>query len=188
MLENQGLSELKREDFEGARKLKTLHIQNNKGLFGLEPFVFAEASSLKFINLENNGLTRIDKLAFYNLQDVQEIYLKGNKLHMIHTTTFNRLIKLETLDLGNNICISKLYSNIPQNSPTQNIAQDLLKDSCHMYYTENDIQTLEKMKTKSMNIGIICQCFSFIWTFVGLGILTFLIIKIQNERMPTATH
>lgn len=104
-------SSLKSYYLKNANNLKVICINDQKMFTFLEANVFIGAPNLEYINLQNNALDSIHKLAFHGLPRLKGIYLLNNKIKNLHPSTFSHLLNLHVLDLLNNICISNRYEN-----------------------------------------------------------------------------
>lgn len=81
---------------------------------------YAEATSLKELNLSENKINEITVGAFEKLPALEILNLEGNQLTSIYTGTFDSLFKLHVLDLSFNP-IKQLHQQIFKNNPKLDI-------------------------------------------------------------------
>ena len=101
-LGNKSISVLKSGDFGGLSSLTTLFLHNNYSLTSLPENVFDGLSSLKFLNLQDNGLTSLPENVFDELPTLIHIGLYGNSLTSLPENLFGGLSSLHRIMLYNN--------------------------------------------------------------------------------------
>lgn len=128
-IENSGLKEIARTNFEGLLNLRTLRLWNNQ-LKNIEENTFDDLISLKSLYLEDNQLTFIRRDTFKKLRKLEVLHIdhngidhlpmdifqnnlilrnfrmKDNKLKFIPSGTFDTLKELRLVDLTQNNCIN----------------------------------------------------------------------------------
>ena len=102
------LVEIKAKDFNGMQNLEFLSFHNNK-LSSVPLDAFATLTKLKIIYLSENQIEELPNGIFKNNLKLEQIYLYENKIKYLGTEIFNHLEKLNYVDLGNNICVNKIY-------------------------------------------------------------------------------
>ena len=93
---------LKSGDFSGLSSLTTLFLHNNYSLTSLPEDVFDGLSSLKFLNLQDNGLTSLPENVFDGLASLIHIGLYGNSLTTLPEDVFGGLSSLHRIMLYDN--------------------------------------------------------------------------------------
>lgn len=87
------------DDFISGEKLRELRISNELKEIGYGHFVYL--NNLDFLSLADNKIDYIADQAFFNLR-ILALWLRNNKLTIVHRLTFDGLQVLELLDLSNN--------------------------------------------------------------------------------------
>ena len=93
---------VKSGDFSGLSSLTTLFLHNNYSLTSLPEDVFDGLSSLKFLNLQDNGLTSLPENVFDGLASLIHIGLYGNSLTTLPEDVFGGLSSLHRIMLYDN--------------------------------------------------------------------------------------
>lgn len=91
---------LPKERLQGLHQLTKLNVSHNN-LRDLEDFS-QDLGLLKYLDLSNNQLNKIDKETFGYLSSLKELYLTANRLTTIPMDSFKALRKLELLDIKRN--------------------------------------------------------------------------------------
>ena len=60
--------------------------------------------------MSGNQIEELPNDIFVNCLELEKIHLYGNKIKYLGTEIFNDLQKLDFVNLGNNICVNKLYN------------------------------------------------------------------------------
>ncbi|XP_045499120.1 toll-like receptor 7 [Colias croceus] len=91
------------EDSEIAalRRLQELRLQNNN-ISDISSEIFNGLISLRVLNISHNNLQFIPEGTFANTKELREIYLNDNQLFELGRGVFHRLEQLFVLDLSNN--------------------------------------------------------------------------------------
>lgn len=86
-----------------------------------------EAPSLEHISLTDNMIESVDVSTFRGLSKLQAVYLSSNKIKKMHWMTFTGVHNLKTLNLLDNLCISKQFT-IPASNYEQ--IENEIKKKC----------------------------------------------------------
>ena len=108
-MEAVGLETIHVGDFNGAEKLKLLHMSYNN-LQSIESGSFLDSPNLEIVNLEGNRFVQIQEGAFEGANNIKEINLEGNRLTSLGTF-FKDCPLLEVLHLS-----SHRFSSIEANA------------------------------------------------------------------------
>jgi len=68
-------------------------------------------TKLKYLNLDRNNIEVLDDGLFKFNSELKLIWFYNNKIKSIGSSVFNTLANLSSLDLSNNVCISKKFAN-----------------------------------------------------------------------------
>ncbi|MDE2997525.1 MAG: leucine-rich repeat protein [Gemmatimonadota bacterium] len=98
----KSISVLKSGDFGGLSSMTTLYLNNNYSLTSLPEDLFDGLSSLKFLNMQDNGLTSLPENAFDGLSSLQRISLYNNELTTLPNGLFEGVTRLTSLHLQGN--------------------------------------------------------------------------------------
>ena len=98
----KSISVLKSGDFGGLSSLTTLYLHNNNLLTSLPEDVFDGLSSLKFLNMQDNGLTSLPVNVFDGLSSLSRIFLYNNELTTLPNGLFEGVTTLQLLHLQGN--------------------------------------------------------------------------------------
>jgi hypothetical protein len=89
------------------------------GTTNLEPeedrFLRWNITSLTYLDLSQNNITKIWQAAFYSLAYLEDIYLKGNNISTVNSQTFCHNTRLVVLSLANN-CITDIHPSTFRNN------------------------------------------------------------------------
>ena len=101
---NYSLESIKLEKklFDGFRMLKKLMIYQNKNLRIIDKDAFSNLIELEELDLSDNCIGFIDKTMFSNLIKLKKLTLYGNQIKSIEENSFSNLHNLEYLDLSHN--------------------------------------------------------------------------------------
>lgn len=108
---NSQLLAIKTEDFNGMENLKRLELGWNQ-LTKVPADAFAKLPKLEYLSLFVNHIEMLDASIFSNNGNLKEVWLTHNRLKFLGNGMFNGLTKLEKMDLGNNYCVSKTYTDL----------------------------------------------------------------------------
>ncbi|OWF43884.1 G-protein coupled receptor GRL101 [Mizuhopecten yessoensis] len=101
ILSNNPLASISGSVFSGLVALKTLHISHsNIRDLNIESNVFSELSSLEFLDLSANIISRLPNDKFSKLITLQTLILSNNPLLSIDVQAFSRLYSLSSLQLS----------------------------------------------------------------------------------------
>jgi len=104
------ITAIKRGDLAGFAKLQELNITNG-ALATIQGDAFEDVHEhLVVLNLFSNQLADIESGVFFNLTNIEHIFLNNNSLEVIKPGSFAKLPKLRNLVLSNNK-IKSLYEN-----------------------------------------------------------------------------
>lgn len=148
---NQHFELLKPFYLENAKSLKVFEVINNDITVLLENS-FIKANNLEHINLSGNKITDVHKMAFKGLSNLKTLNLQGNNIQSLHPSTFALLYKVEVIDLLDNTCIDKKYTN----SSFSEISAEIVK-KCEFESTLHDVLEVmvEKERLNSQKFKII---------------------------------
>ena len=93
---------LEKKLFDGLRMLKKLKILYNKNLRIIDKDAFSNLIELEELDLSDNCIGFIDKTMFSNLIKLKKLTLCGNQIESIEGNWFSNLHSLENLDLRRN--------------------------------------------------------------------------------------
>ncbi|CAH0719894.1 unnamed protein product, partial [Brenthis ino] len=88
-------------ELSGLRRLQELRLQNNN-ISEISSEIFNGLISLRILNISHNNLQSIPEGTFANTKELREIYLNNNLLFELARGVFHRLEQLLVLDLSNN--------------------------------------------------------------------------------------
>jgi len=95
------VTSMKQETFDSA--LRTLRVTGSTRLELQEDlFQRLNITSLTFLDLSQNNITKMWQRAFYSLHYLQELNLTGNSITSLHSQTFYNNTRLERLSLSKN--------------------------------------------------------------------------------------
>ncbi|XP_057316006.1 slit homolog 3 protein-like [Hydractinia symbiolongicarpus] len=90
-----------KEDFVGLQKLKRLELREN-GLKKIEDMAFSELPNLIYLNLEKNLIQSIPEYTFASNSSLLRLKLRRNKINHLFSNSFDGLRKLTFLELEEN--------------------------------------------------------------------------------------
>ena len=100
-IEEQGLTSLRADDFDGLTSLESLSLSGNQ-LAALPDGAFDSLTSLQYLSLSGNQLAELPDGAFDGLTSLQTLWLHDNQLAALPDGVFDGLTSLESLSLSGN--------------------------------------------------------------------------------------
>lgn len=85
-----------------VEEIEKLHIGWNTTMPELGFGLFSSFTRLKVLHLSNSNIQRVDKRAFYNVEQLTELSLFNNEITELDSSVFKYLKSLRVLDLGSN--------------------------------------------------------------------------------------
>ena len=105
---NGKLVEIKSTDFHGMQDLIYISFRANQ-LTSVPSDVFDTLTKLRTISLDVNQIEELPIDLFSKNLNVEEIFIRNNKIKFIATGFLNGLTQLNKVELIDNICVSKNY-------------------------------------------------------------------------------
>ncbi|XP_031334037.1 carboxypeptidase N subunit 2-like [Photinus pyralis] len=84
------------------QEIEKIHIGWNTTMPELRFGLFSSFTRLKVLHLSNSHIQRLDKRAFYNMEQLTELSLFNNEIIEVDSSVFKYLTSLRVLDLGTN--------------------------------------------------------------------------------------
>ncbi|XP_067001059.2 chaoptin [Anabrus simplex] len=136
--------------------LKRLQLTNN-GIYVLPKNAFTNSShsQLYVIDLSNNEITTIDKMAFQGLRDLTTLNLSGNNITYLYPKSFQDSIYLSSLDLShNNISEIYIFDHIPS-LRSCNLADNIISVLHNQMFSHTNTSKLCKLSLANNRITTI---------------------------------
>jgi Leucine-rich repeat (LRR) protein len=110
ILSNNEISEIDGESFDDLKKLQIISLDSNR-IQQVDRNLFSKLDQLLVLSIAGNGIEFLHRDQLKNNGNLEWISMSANKIRAIPTEMFSHLEKLKSLELLENLCISKNYKN-----------------------------------------------------------------------------
>lgn len=152
---------IEKVNFEGFKAIQYLSLSDNN-METIPSDTFEDLATVIMINLHKNLLTTLHKDLFKNNIMLETLHLEANRITFLKSNMFNHLKNIKLIDLSNNLCLNKNYSNSTESQIHKAVKNDLYNNCSLNERTQARASTTSNIKNIIIIVMIIVVLFLFI--------------------------
>lgn len=115
---------IEKVNFEGFKNIQFLSLSDNN-METIPSDTFSDLATVMMINLHKNLLTTLHKDLFKNNIMLKTLKLEANRITILKSDMFDHLKNIKLIDLSNNLCLNRMYSNSTVSHIQKSVKNDL---------------------------------------------------------------